>query len=402
MAKSVQSKLRAPRLIWIYGVAIDKALDSATWLQTTQALRNLGWDVTLIGKGPDGEQIYNGIQATNIATTERYFLNWVLFHLRLIRYLLTHWRTTDIILFHQLTALWVLPLRLLGVLLGGERPRFVMDTRDLNVVEPTLKNRLRTHFFALMHWWANRWADGQTAITPRMAQLVAIPAEQLWGLWPSGVSVERFASVHQGRHWPASGEPIHLMYVGKLHEERNLAPLAQAVEAAHKEGMSFALTYVGSGPEQGVLEQFAASTAGRVSVQPAVPHDQIPVLLRQAHVGVTSLPDPENEKFQASSPIKLFEYMAAGLPVLSTRNVCHSDVVGAGRYAFWADNAEVPRLLVALRQIWQAHQELAQLGEEARGAVNAWSWQAAGQQLDQALRRGLAHRVRNEEAVHVH
>ena len=40
------------------------------------------------------------------------------------------------------------------------------------------------------------------------------------------------------------------------------------------------------------------------------PHDQIPEVLARAHVGV--LPFPDEEKFRVSSPIKLFEYMAAG------------------------------------------------------------------------------------------
>jgi glycosyltransferase involved in cell wall biosynthesis len=111
--------------------------------------------------------------------------------------------------------------------------------------------------------------------------------------------------------------------------------------------------------------------------------------LAQAHIGVTSLPAPDNVKFQASSPIKLFEYMAAGLPMLATSNVCHTDVVGDGRYTFWADEATPAALLTALRTIWQARATLRTLGQEAQQAVHQWTWEAAGGQLDDALRRGL-------------
>ena len=56
-------------------------------------------------------------------------------------------------------------------------------------------------------------------------------------------------------------------------------------------------------------------------------------MLAAADIGVTSLPSPDDVKYEASSPLKLFEYMAAGLPVLATSNRCHTDVVGAGGYA---------------------------------------------------------------------
>jgi len=380
----------SPHLLWVYPVPVATALDSATWLQTTQELRKLGWQVTLVGEGPAGQQVVNGVQVNCIPTVRKYFLGPLVFHARLLLFLLQRWSTIQVVLFHQLSAPWVLPLKLLRLLTGGRYPLFVMDTRDLNVVEGTLKNRMRIAFFDLMHTLANWFADGQTAITPRMVDLVKIPKARQWGVWPSGVSLERFADVHIGRRWPTNDEPIQLMYVGKLHSERNLLPLAQAVENVNTHGRQFVLTFVGSGPEQAKLEEFAAQTAGRVRVCPPVSHEQIPDLLRETHIGVTSLPAPDNRKFQASSPIKLFEYMASGLPLFSTSNVCHTDVIGDGQYAFWAYGADVASLEQALENVWQARSNLPHLGESARQAVNAWTWQAAGQQLDQALKYGLA------------
>ena len=41
--------------------------------------------------------------------------------------------------------------------------------------------------------------------------------------------------------------------------------------------------------------------------------------------------------FGVSSPIKLFEYLAAGLPILATRIDCHTNVVGNADCAVWLD-----------------------------------------------------------------
>jgi glycosyltransferase involved in cell wall biosynthesis len=378
------------RIVWIYPTEVKRALDSATWLQTTQALRHLGWDVTLVAVGPREQTQVDGIDVTCLPTIQRYFLGTVVFHLRVLALIVANWQSIEIVLFHQLSVPWLLPLRLLRLFWGGRRPLLVMDTRDLNVVEGTWKNRLRTRFFSLAHKLANWGVDGQTTITPRMTALVQAPPQQCWGCWPSGVSLERFTETQVKRTWPQGDEPIHLMYVGKLHAERNLLPLAQAVEQANATGMSFLLSYVGSGPEQPRLAAFAAQSADRIRIVPAVTHEQIPLLLQQAHVGVTSLPAVEDEKFQASSPIKLFEYMAAGLPILSTANPCHTDVVAEGRYAFWADAATAEALSTTLRQIWQRRSQLATLGQEARHAVDPWTWEGAARQLDEALRYGLA------------
>ena len=71
-------------------------------------------------------------------------------------------------------------------------------------------------------------------------------------------------------------------------------------------------------------------------------------MLAKMHIGVTSLPDVDDEKYAASSPIKLFEYMASGLPMLATANPCHTDVVGDGSYVFWIDETTDQGILKGL------------------------------------------------------
>lgn len=374
------------RLLWVSPVTASK-LDSATWLDTTRELRELGADVTLVTAGPPGRHFYRDIEVLNIARPEIYLLGQLLFHLNVLRYLLSHWKTFDVVLFHQISAVWLLPLRLLG----RKRPLLLLDSRDMmDFAQGSLKMRLRNKWFTFVYWLSTRLLDGQTAITPRMAELVGIPPGQLWGIWPSGVNPEAFAIAHQRRDWPAADEAIHLTYVGIFLERRNLLPLCRAVKQANDEGMSFVFSLYGNGPFRPKLEAFAAQTAGTVRVQQPIPHDQVPEILAQTHVGVTSLPDVDDVKYEASSPIKMFEYMAAGLPMLATSNHCHTDVVGNGRYAFWAAETTDAAFLGALRQVWQQRDHLAALGREALAATPAWTWAAAARKLHTALLVGTS------------
>lgn len=387
-----------PRVVWVSSKPLTSALDSATWLETTRVLREQGWHITLLGSGVTGRQEVQGVEVYSLSEPRVYLLGTLLFHARVVSLLMRQWTVIDLVLFHQMSAPWLLPLRFLRKWLGRERPLFVMDTRDLAVVRSDLRNRLRRLFLRWAHWLANRWADGQTAITSRMAQLVGIPDAQLWGTWPSGVDLERFGPAQAGREWPGEGEPIHLMYIGSFASDRNLTLLCRAVGQANAEGLGFVLSLVGNGPERPALEEAALCAAGSIHIRPPVPHSQIPNLLRQVHVGVTSLPSSHDSKFEASSPIKLFEYMAAGLPVMATDNACHTDVVGGGSYAFWVRGASEQGMLAALRLVAQVRASLADKGAEAAAAARAWSWQEAGRKLGMALEHGLQGRSETLEA----
>jgi hypothetical protein len=83
-----------------------------------------------------------------------------------------------------------------------------------------------------------------------MAELVRMPPQQLWGIWSSGVNLERFAPAQQARRWPEEGEPVSLVYVGVLNYERDLTNLSRAVERANNEGMMLVLPLVGDGTEK--------------------------------------------------------------------------------------------------------------------------------------------------------
>jgi glycosyltransferase involved in cell wall biosynthesis len=81
--------------------------------------------------------------------------------------------------------------------------------------------------------------------------------------------------------------------------------------------------------------------------------------------------------------------MAAGLPILATRIVCHTDVVEDGSYAFWADDTSQEQLLAALRDIWQARHNLEEKGHLAASAAQEWTWQASAHKLQTALEYGV-------------
>jgi glycosyltransferase involved in cell wall biosynthesis len=306
-----------------------------------------------------------------------------------LRLILFQRENTDVVLFNELPALSFLFLRLFRKITGKRRPLYIMDTRSL-VMPPEdkmgLKDHLKVVYLKLITWLSNHFLDARTAITPRMAASLRVPEEKLVGVWPSGVDLSPFS---ERPEWYGVGEldRIRLIYIGSMHYERNLMALSQAVHRASQQGISFELVLIGDGEEYGDLQAYSEMTDDVVRVYPPIPHSQIPGWLQESHIGV--LPFPDEEKFRVSSPIKLFEYMAAGLPVMATRIVCHTDVVGAGKYIFWVEGSDCEALLDTLGVVWSKRGVLQEMGEQAVRAAEGWTWEKSAEKLHRALHHAL-------------
>ncbi len=383
-------RLSPPHIAWVYTGSLKDSLDAATFLTTTQELRNSGWKVTLYTVGSPDQTSVRGVVVCPIPRPEIYMLRQAIFHWRVVKKIYRQIDDVDILLFHELSAPWLLLFAVFLKLVRGKRPLFIMDTRTLPM-EPedkaNWKERFRGVFSIRMNVVANNFFDGRTTITNRMAESLNIPQKKLWGIWHSGVQLETFSTAAQNRNLPQADEPINIIYIGCMHHERNLLTLAKAVTQANAKGHFFTLTVVGDGNARLELENYAAEHGKHIHVYPPVPHGEIPVWLSKAHVG--TLPFPDEEKFRVSSPIKLFEYLAAGLPVLATKIVCHTDVIENESVAFWAESADQEGLFNALKEIQENRDKLAEMGKNAAVLAQKWTWQSSANKLKHALEYGL-------------
>ncbi len=380
---------KLPWLVWIYSGNLANTLNAAPWLEVTKEMRNLGWRVDLFTFGIEGKSILQGVEVLSFAIPDFYFIRHLFFHMRIFAYIIRNWKRIDTVLFNQTSALWLFMLRLLNPF-SQNRPLFVMDSRTVpmeSIEKSTIKDKLRRRYFFLMNSLANNLADGQTAITQRIVDMLHIPPQSLWGTWPSGVNLEKFSLAGQNRCWPEANDSVKLIYIGVLAYERNLMTFCRAMMEANRRGMNFSFLLYGDGTERQDLQTFAAQTQGKINVFEPVPHDRVPDILAHAHVGI--LPFPDEDKFRVSSPIKLFEYMGAGLPILATKIVCHTDVIGSGDYVFWAENSDLDGMLKALEKTWRERFALPILSQKATVAAQDWTWRASAKKLKAALEYGL-------------
>ena len=121
----------------------------------------------------------------------------------------------------------------------------------------------------------------------------------------------------------------------------------------------------------------------------ALPHAQVPELLASADIGVAPFDVSAHPSLAHEfhwSPLKVFEYMASGLPVVAPRIPRLTEIIEDGREGVLYDASDEDGLARALEQLSDSPGRV-ELGMAARRrAVADFSWQTHCRHLDQALR----------------
>ncbi len=205
---------------------------------------------------------------------------------------------------------------------------------------------------------------------------------------PNGVDPARFPAR------PRPRGPFTVGFVGTLKPWHDVASLVEAVALLRAGVVPDArLIVVGDGPARVVLaERVAAlSIADAVTFTGAVPAAEVPGWLARMHAAVA--PYRADEPFYFS-PLKLYEYMAARLPVVASHVGHLPDVVEDGRTGLLVPGGETAALAHALARLATDPVLRDRLGAAARAEVEAkHTWDRIAARVLQAAPAGAEQAV---------
>lgn len=189
--------------------------------------------------------------------------------------------------------------------------------------------------------------------------------------------------------------PLRMVYIGLLEVPRGLEVVMEAIARCRDMGVPVHCSVVGDGRDEAVLVEKARAlvlTDREVRFHGRLPYEEALGIVRCSHIGI--VPHLANESWNTTIPNKLFDYMSAGIPVIT------SDAKPAARVVRDAACGEVYRsedandLADAIRRLVDParRQELGQAGRSA--VLEKYRWSKDGARFVEAVEAVVARRMK--------
>ena len=179
---------------------------------------------------------------------------------------------------------------------------------------------------------------------------------------------------HVRRKLDVNGTPV-VAFVGTLRPWHHPTILVRALGLLHARGDAPRLLLVGDGPERDRLEALAQEEglSELITFVGSVPHDEVPAYLAAADVAVATYHPDTGSYF---SPLKLFEYLAAGLPVVAAELGEIPHCVRGGKTGLLYPPGDAEALADAVATLIEHRESALELGRQGREHVlrhHTWS-----------------------------
>ncbi|HSN74662.1 MAG TPA: glycosyltransferase family 4 protein [Anaerolineae bacterium] len=174
-----------------------------------------------------------------------------------------------------------------------------------------------------------------------------------------------------------------LVYAGRFSVDRGMVVIAEALQRLARQGLRPRLRLMGAWTSQTEEQAFWQAMAGmekQVETVGWVAFEQVPAQLVGADVALAVL--QPIERYVAALPVKLFEYMACGLPVIISDFPANRAVVAGADCGLLVDPTNVDAVAAAIARLLTDPAEACRLGQNGRRAFETqYNWQVLEQKL---------------------
>jgi glycosyltransferase involved in cell wall biosynthesis len=361
----------------------------------TAGLVEAGYEVTLVTAGSSSlpeQESYLGATLLRAPTGDE--PNFLKRALAFGDYTLAHLARTEPYAVAHIRSVWS------GFPLAEARPR--LGYKLLYEVNGLPSIELKYHYPALRNASVLDKIREWEAATLRLADAIICPAGVTAAYIASlGVSPDKITvipnGIDTGRFQPvpaaSPGALPTILYIGTLADWQGLPTLIAAMpHILARHPVRLRLVGRGRKRQRKQLEKQLrkAGLADHISIEPAVPHDQVPALIAQADVCVAPLGYNDRNVTQGCCPLKLLEYMASGRPIVASNLPVVRELVCPGSEALLFNPDDPEDLARQILTLLDDSDLAAQLGANAAArAQHCFTWQIAQTRLLQVYQRLL-------------
>lgn len=375
------------QIFWVVPDRFDIKPDKSTWVETSEALIDSGYDVSILTYGQNEYQTKNNkLKFIYASAFDKFSLFRFSLLFNILIWLLKNAQSNDIVIINQ-DALLIAP-----VLRLFRRRNILLDIRTVPVEINSLKRKLdRWLFWTFPMRFLRKFATGFSFITDVLRQATEEEFDTKFDdyvLWSSGVNTSIFQTKKSDTHTLDSDEFI-LFYHGTISEKRGIGHVIEAmVDLKKKFDGKIHFVIVGDGPDYEVLKKRSAQLelSDVVIFTGLIPYHDVPNAIAKADCCICPLPN--RHEWNVSSPIKVFEYMASGKPMILTPILPHKEVGKDHDFVVWTAG-DLPRdYAEAIEYAYHNRTKLAENGSLAQAvAKECYEWSIQGKKLADYLAR---------------
>jgi glycosyltransferase involved in cell wall biosynthesis len=231
----------------------------------------------------------------------------------------------------------------------------------------------------LVENWVLRRVDGVLVVVEESAQrLVArgVPPDAI-ALVGNTPPLARLGAEPAGHR--DGGRPLELVYLGLLEVPRGLGTVLEALALLAGRQVRVRLTVIGDGRDAQLLHAKARSLGlhdSMVDFRGRLPNDVAIRELGKADAGI--IPHWKNESWDTTIPNKLFDYMAAGLPVVTSNTIPAARIVASTEAGVTFEDRNAADLATKIEQLLppDVRRRMADRGRDAIRAAYHWEQDA--------------------------
>ncbi len=266
---------------------------------------------------------------------------------------------------------WALLLRLQGIKVVYDVHEDMPEQVKHNPGLPPLAQKMLPPFVAVAEWIGARLINGIVAPTVTITDRFQAKKSILVRNFPI------LEELHTPNATPMQERPAEFAYVGYISEVRNIYAMVEAVARLRDQGARLRL--VGTfAIEETENRAKAMPEWASVRFDGWASRREVAAALGDARAGLVVLRPVAHEML--TLPIKLFEYMAAGLPVIASDFPLWRRIVEDAGCGLLVDPLDVGAIADAMRWILDHPKEAQAMGQRGRRAVEErfnWNHEAA-------------------------
>lgn len=202
--------------------------------------------------------------------------------------------------------------------------------------------------------------------------------------WPNGTDIDEFKNYISKEKTrielkiPQNNKIA--MYTGQLFDWKGVDSLIKSIKILPKDF----LIYIIGGSERDVnncKNTITEASDNRIIFVPFQPHHKIPLWLRAADVLVLPNTGKQKVSLYYTSPMKLFEYMASGTPIVATRIPSIEEVV-ASKNVFFAQPDNPTSIAEQIKEAVMNSKLASEKSKSAMKTVLSYTWRARAKKIE--------------------